>query len=151
MRRIVFLLLVVAAMAHVVASTAPTSRRAREEAVPASVTTIPQRYRDWRCISSAHEEGNLHSIGGVLGNDIAIKAYREGTLPVPDGTIIAAWHYRHLPSEENHRVFGRAQSFVPGSPTNIQFMVKGSTKYAPTAGGGSVTSTPTANLPTRRS
>ena len=84
----------------------------------------------------AHEAGKLNSLGAVLGNDVAIKAYREGTLPYPDGTIIAALHYSHAPSEENNRIFGQAQSFVPGSPTNIQFMVKDSTKYAATGGWG---------------
>jgi len=35
-----------------------------------------------------------------LGNDMfAIKAYRDrGKLLFPDGTIIAALHYRHVPS-----------------------------------------------------
>jgi Cytochrome P460 len=136
MKRIAFLLIAVATVAGVVAVTAPASRRADQEAAPSFVTTIPPGYRDWRFISVAHEEGNLHSLGAVLGNDIAIKAYREGKLPFPDGTIIAALHYSHVPSEENNRVFGRTQSFVPGSPTNIQFMVKDSTKYAATGGWG---------------
>ena len=91
-------------------------------------------------ISVAHEAGgNLNSIGAVLGNDVAIKAYREGKLPCPDGTIIAALHYEHAPSAENNKVFGQAQSFVPGPPTNIQFMVKDSTKYATTGGWGFAT------------
>jgi hypothetical protein len=110
--------------------------RADEQPGPAWVTSIPPGYRDWKLISVAHEEGNLHSIGAVLGNDIAIKAYREGTLPFPDGTIIAALHYRHTPSEENNKVFGRDQSFVAGDPTNVQFMVKDSKKYAATGGWG---------------
>ena len=84
----------------------------------------------------AHEEGNLHSFAVILGNDVAIKAYRDGTLPYPDGTIIAALHYRHVPSEENNKIFGRSQSFVAGPPTNVQFMVKDSTKYAATGGWG---------------
>jgi hypothetical protein len=82
----------------------------------------------------AHEEGNLHSFAAVLGNDVAISAYRGGTLPFPEGTIIAALHWRHSPSEENNKVFGRAQSFVAGSSTNVQFMVKDSKKYAATGG-----------------
>ena len=82
----------------------------------------------------AHEEGDLHSFAAVLGNDVAIKAYREGKLLFPDGTIIAALHYHHVPSEENNRAFGRDQSFVPGPPTNIQFMVKDSKNYAATGG-----------------
>lgn len=84
----------------------------------------------------AHEEGNLNSFSAVLGNEETIKAYREKTLPFPDGAIIAALHYGYTSSEENNRVFGRAQSFVPGSPTNIQFMVKDSKKYAATGGWG---------------
>jgi len=100
------------------------------------VTDIPRGYRDWQWISSAHEAGNLNSLGAVLGNDVAIKAFRAGKLPFPDGTIIAALHYRNIPSEENNAVFGQAQSFVPGAPTNIQLMVKDSAKYAATGGWG---------------
>jgi hypothetical protein len=100
------------------------------------VTQIPPGYRDWRLVSVSHEAGNLNSLGAVLGNDVAIKAYRDGKLPFPDGTIIAALHYSYTPSEENNEVFGRAQSFVPGNPTNIQFMFKDSTKYAATRGWG---------------
>jgi hypothetical protein len=100
------------------------------------VEKIPPGYRDWRLISVAHEEGDLHSFAAVLGNDVAIKAYREGKLPFPDGTIIAALHWRHAPSEENNKVFGRDQSFVAGSPTNVQFMVKDAKKYAATGGWG---------------
>jgi Cytochrome P460 len=33
-------------------------------------------------------------------------------------------------------VFGRDQSFVTGAPTNLEFMVKDSKKYATTAGWG---------------
>ena len=136
MKRITLLLVTVAAMAGVVAYMAPTSGRADKEAAPIFVKKIPPGFRDWRLISVAHEEGNLNSFAAVLGNDVAIKAYREGKLPFPDGTIIAALHYRHAPSEENDRIFGRPQSFVPGPATNIQFMVKDSTKYAATGGWG---------------
>jgi hypothetical protein len=107
------------------------------DAVPAPfVTEIPKGYRDWQWISSAHEAGDLNSLGGILGNDIAIQAYREGKLPFPDGSIIAALHYQHAPSEENNKVFGKEQSFVPGAATNIQFMIKDSKKYAATGGWG---------------
>jgi hypothetical protein len=53
--------------------------------------------------------------------------------------IIGALHYGHVPSSENNKVFGQAQSFVAGPPTNIQFMVKDSTKYAATGGWGFAT------------
>jgi len=136
MKRITFLLVAVAAVTGVVVSRRPASGRADQEAAPAYVTTIPPGYRDWKLISVAHEEGNIHSLGAILGNDVAIEAYREGTLPFPDGTIIAALHYTHSPSAENDKIFGRPQSFTPGAPTNIQFMVKDSVKYAATGGWG---------------
>jgi hypothetical protein len=97
---------------------------------------IPLGYRDWRLISVAHEEGNLNDLRAVLGNDVAIMAYREGKLPFPDGTIIARLAWRYVPSEDNNKVFGRAQSFVAGPPTDVQFMVKDSKKYASTGGWG---------------
>jgi Cytochrome P460 len=107
------------------------------ESSPRFVTDIPQGYRDWRLISVAHEEGDLNDLRAILGNDVAIDAYREGKLPFPDGTIIArlAWNYE--PSEENNNAFGRSQSFVAGPPKNgVQFMVKDSRKYASTGGWG---------------
>jgi hypothetical protein len=136
MRQIAFLLVGIAMVAGIVAYMPPAFGQTHGETAPIFVTKIPLGYRDFRLISVAHEEGNLNSLGAVLGNDVAIKAYREGTLPYPNGTIIVALHYRHAPSEENDRIFGRAQSFVPGPPTNIQFMVKDSQKYAATGGWG---------------
>jgi hypothetical protein len=133
MKRIVFWLVVFAALTVVVASTSP---RSDEAASAIDQGRLPSGYRDWRLISVAHEEGNLHSFAAVLGNDVAIRAYREGKLPFPDGTIVAALHYHHVPSDENNKVFGRDQSFVPGPPTNVQFMVKDSTRYASTGGWG---------------
>jgi hypothetical protein len=100
------------------------------------VTEMPAGYRDWRLVSVAHEEGNLHSFAAVLGNDVAIKAFRDGVLPFPDGTIIAALHYHHVPSAENNKIFGREQSFVAGAPSNVQFMIKDSKKYGSTGGWG---------------
>ncbi len=136
MKRIAWLLVALVIGAGIVEFIAPAPLHANDSAAPIFVTTIPPGYRDWRLISVAHEEGNLHSLGAVLGNDVAINAYREGKLPFPDGTVIAALHYSHVPSEENNKVFGKSQSFVPGAPTNIQFMVKDSTKYAATGGWG---------------
>jgi Cytochrome P460 len=125
-----------AMLASGIAYLVTASGHADEKSAPAYVTQIPAGYRDWRLISVAHEEGNLHSFAAVLGNDVAIKAFRDGKLPFPDGTIIVAMHYSHIPSAENNKVFGREQSFVPGPPTNIQFEVKNSKLYAATGGWG---------------
>src|SRR5262249_25598615 len=82
------------------------------------VTKIPSGYRDWRLISVAREEGSLNDIRAVLGNDAAIKAYREGKLPFPEGTIIARLAWSFDSSEENNKLFGTPQSFVAGGPKN---------------------------------
>jgi hypothetical protein len=136
MRRIALLLVTVAMVAGVVASTAPASGTADEDAASIFGIKIPPGYRDWKLISVAHEEGNLNDLRAIMGNDVAIKAYRERKLPFPDGTIIARLAWKYVPSEENNKVFGRSQSFVAGSPTNVQFMVKDSKKYAATGGWG---------------
>jgi hypothetical protein len=125
-----------ATLASMIAIMVTASGQEDKSSAPVYLTKIPSGYRDWRVISVAHEEGDLHSFAVVLGNDLAIKAYREGKLPFPDGAIIAALHYKHTPSEENNKVFGKQQSFVPGPPTNIQFEVKDSKKYAATGGWG---------------
>jgi len=120
------------AIAHLMSA----SGHADEGSAPVYVTQLPKGYRDWKVISVAHEEGDLHSFAVVLGNDVALKAYREGTLPFPDGTIIVALHYKHAPSEENNKVFGREQSFIAGAPTNIQVEIKDAKRYAATGGWG---------------
>ena len=138
MKKITFLLLAVAIVAAAVVFTARASRRTDQEIAPIFVTTIPPGYREWRLISVAHEEGDLNDIRAILGNDEAIKAYREAKLPFPEGTVIARIAWRHVASDENNKVFGRAQSFVPGEapPWYLQFMVKDSKKYAATGGWG---------------
>ena len=136
MRRIALLLVAVIALAGVVACKARESGQADREAAPIFGIKIPPGYRDWRLISVAHEEGNLNDIRAILGNDVAIKAYREGKLPFPDGTIIARIAWSYVPSEENNKVFGRPQSFVAGPAINVQFLVKDSKKYAATGSWG---------------
>jgi hypothetical protein len=136
MRRSTFLLVAVAVVSEVAGYLASMSGQTNKPAGPIYVTQIPPGYRDWPVISVAHEEGNLNSLGVKLGNDAAIKAYREEKLPFPNGAIIAAVHWSNVPSDENNNVFGRAQSFVPGATTNVQFMIKDSKKYAATGGWG---------------
>ncbi len=137
MKRIVMLLIVVVTLIGVVAFLSPATRHAAQEDAPLFVTQIPPGYRDWRLISVAREEGTLNDIRAILGNDVAIKAYREGKLPFPDGAIIARLAWSHDASEENNKVFGQPQSFVAGTPKNgVQFMVKDSKKYAATGGWG---------------
>src|SRR4029434_8255849 len=139
MRRITVLLVAVATLVGVVAFTAIMSRHTTaQEAAPIFVTEIPAGYRDWKVVSVAHEEGDLNDIRAILGNDVAIEAYRAGKLPFPEGAIVGRIAWSYVPSEENNKTFGRAQSFVAGAPTDfyLQFMVKDSRKYAATGGWG---------------
>jgi hypothetical protein len=136
MRPFTFSLVVAAIMTGLVSLISPSPGHADGQSAALYVAEVPQGYGDWRWISSAHEAGKLNSLGAVLGNDVAVNAFREKKLPFPDGMIIAALHYRNIPSEDNNKVFGQVQSFVPGAPMNIQFMVKDSKKYSVTGGWG---------------
>jgi Cytochrome P460 len=136
MRVIAYLLGAVVALTGVVVYMAHASEQADGAAAPIFGVKIPPGYRDWKLISVAHEAGNLNDLRAILGNDVAVKAYREGKLPFPDGSIVARLAWSYVPSEENNKVFGRDQSFVAGSPTNVQLMVKDSRKYAATGGWG---------------
>jgi Cytochrome P460 len=136
MKRTAILLVAVAAVAGIAASSAPASSSTDEAAAPTFGVKIPPGYRDWKLISVAHEEGNLNDLRAILGNDVAIKAYREGKLPLPDGAMIARLAWSYVPLEESSQAFGHPQSFAAGEPTNVQFMVKDSKKYASTGGWG---------------
>jgi hypothetical protein len=136
MRSIAYLLGAVVALAGFAMYIAHASAQSDGEAAPLFGVTIPPGYRDWKLISVAHEAGNNNDLRAILGNDVAIKAYREGKLPYPDGTIIARLAWSYVPSEENNKVFGRDQSFVAGAPINLQLMVKDSRKYAASGGWG---------------
>ena len=155
MKRVIFALVGVGALASAVTITAPVSGQSGGEAAPVYGIKLPQGYRDWHLISvsrlaggksdnSAVFEGHMahNQLRTLLGNEIATKAFREGQLPFPDGAMIAALHWNEGSSDENDKVlaigFPNAglQSSVPESAVNVQFMVKDSKKYAATAGWG---------------
>jgi len=131
---------------YITKSTAQSGQpQAEGGASPTSGIAIPAEYREWRLISVNHLSGaggKLKQVRAQLGNDIAIKAFREGTLPFPDGAIIAALHWNENSSDENNKVLAIGfpgadlQSSVAGSAENVQFMVKDSKKYAATGGWG---------------
>ena len=151
MKRIASLLVAVAMGALLVAYTTPTSGQGGEAASPIYGLTIPAGYRDWKLISVGRLGGSNNDLRAKLGNDVAIKAYRKGKIPFPDGTIIARLAWREVTSEENDMALGDVHSFVTGSATNLEFMVKDSKKYAATGGRGLPRNLPTANQTARRS
>src|SRR5262245_12084961 len=142
-----------AAVAVLIVATGVTVAQAPDEAAaPIYGIKAPAGYRDWALISVARVGTPLNDMRAKLGNDVAIKAYRQGkTTPFPDGTIIARLAYSQTMSEENNQAirgvleqaYGPetaqkilAESFVAGAATNVQFMVKDSKKYASTGGWG---------------
>ena len=150
MRRIIFLPIAAALSVGVLGAQAP--RQTDAQAAPIYGIKIPPGYRNWTLISMANVGSPVNDIRAKLGNDLAIRTYREGKTSFPDGAIIARLAYQQVTSEENNRVFRAAAeqrglpadqidkllaaSFVAGPPTNVQFMVKDAKKYASTGGWG---------------
>ena len=163
MKRIVFALVGIGALGGVIGTTAPVSGQSDSEAAPIYGIKLPQGYRDWRLISVKQltgkqltgAGGELKQLRAELGNDLAIKAFRDGTLPFPDGAIIAALHWNEVSSDSDNRVLAAGfpklglQSSFAGSAVNVQFMVKDSKSTPRPAAGDSPTSR-TANLAMRR-
>ena len=137
-------LLFVAAMALIVGGVITLGAFASEPATgkvsaprsPVFGVTLPEGYRNWQTISVAHEAGNNNDIRVILGNDVAMKAFRAGQVPYPDGTIIARLAWKYESSARNNAIFGRDQSFVAGEPTNVQISVKDSKRFPDTDGWG---------------
>ncbi len=99
-------------------------------AAPIYGVTIPEGYRRWELIAPAQEAEPLDELRAVLGNSVASEAYREATLPFPNGTVLAKLAWKHVQSPE----FEPAS--IPGAATTVQIMVKDSKRYAATGGWG---------------
>src|SRR4029077_11239938 len=143
-------LAVTAAAAGIAAYMGAAFGQSNGDAAPIYGIKIPDGYRDWRLISVKQltgkqltgTGGELKQLRAQLGNDLAIKAFRDGTLPFPDGAIIAALHWNEESSDADDQALaagfpsaGLKSSFA-GSAVNAQFMVKDSKKYAASGGWG---------------
>jgi hypothetical protein len=120
---------ILAASGFVAAAAADDDTKPRA-ASPIYGVTIPEGYRQWELIAPAEEADPLNELRTVLGKVVATRAYREATLPFPDGTILAKLAWKRIQSPE----FESAS--VPGAATTVQVMVKDSKKYASTGGWG---------------
>ncbi|HEX3683044.1 MAG TPA: cytochrome P460 family protein [Bryobacteraceae bacterium] len=152
MKRITLFAVAVGILAGVVAFRTPASGQTDLDATPIYGIKIPSGYRDWPLISVARVGGPVNDIRAKLGNDVAMRAFRAGTNPFPDGTVIARLAWTQVTSDENNAALRSAmlsqrlspdviqkvlsESSVAGSPTNVQFMVKDSKKYASAGGWG---------------
>ena len=109
-------------------SALPAATAADIVAAPTGVT-IPKGYRNWQVIAPSQRD-DTDEIRVILGNNIAMKAFRANTLPFPDGTILAKLAWKRAKSTEFDN------TFVPGDPVKVEIMVKNSKKYASTGGWG---------------
>ena len=106
--------------AHPRLNRAGIGRRLDETGPPIFLTEVPRGFRDWKLVAvSRLTRGDGTSLPRAqLGNEIAIKAYREAKLPFPDGAIIVALHWNEISSDENDKVLAKGfpgagiQSFI---------------------------------------
>ena len=150
MRRIALIAAAVTAVAGVAVYMESAPGQSNGDAAPIYGVKLPDGYRDWRLISVKRLTGKqltgtgreLKQLRAELGNDLAIKAYRDGTLPFPDGSIIAALHWNEDSSDADNQALASGfpglglESTFAGSAVNAQFMVKDSKKYAASGGWG---------------
>lgn len=122
MKRIALLLIGVVALAGAITFMTAASGQADEGSSPIYGVKIPANYREWKLIAVDNllVAGKTDQLCAQLGNDVAIKAFKEGKVPFPDGAIIAAVHWTRIRSEDNSNVlagpFPGAQTSVVGSP-----------------------------------
>ncbi len=119
-----------------IASISSSAGGTDDEASPIFGVRIPAGYRQWSLIAVSHEAGNLDELRGILGNAVAMKAFQDGTLPLPEGAIIAKVAWKQVSSLGDDAALGSMQAYVPGAPTTVQIMIKDSAKYAETGGWG---------------
>lgn len=150
MKRIALIAVGVTAVVGVDAYMRSASGQSNGDTAPIYGVKLPNGYRDWRVISVKQltgkqltgAGGELKQLRAELGNDLAIKAFRDGTLPFPDGAIIAALHWNEESSDFDNQALAAGfpglglQSSFAGSAVNVQFMVKDSKKYAASGGWG---------------
>jgi len=89
-------------------------------------------YEDWSVVAMS-EDGGMFAV--ILGNPVAIAAFREGIpgngKPFPDGAALAKIHYQPKQQETYP-----GQPMVPGTHLNSHFMEKDSKRFADSGGWG---------------
>lgn len=99
-------------------------------AAPVYGVKLPAGYQDWPLIAPAQEAAPLDELRVVVGNAVAMRAYRDNVRPFPDGTVLVKRAWKHVPSPDF------APASIPGDATTVQVMVKDSVRYAATGGWG---------------
>ena len=97
---------------------------------PSHGIAYPEGWQNWATIAVSHRTDNK-TLRTILGNDIAVKAAREGkTNPWPDGAILGKVVWK----DAQHETWQAAQA--PGKFVHAEFMFKDAKKYKDTYGWG---------------
>lgn len=118
------------------AATPGTSRNTHHTTVadaarsPIYGIAIPSGYRSWELVAPAEEAEPFDELRVVLGNPIAIRAYRQKSARFPDGSMLVKLAWKRTPSPD----FETAT--IPGEPTTVQVMVKDAQRFAASGGWG---------------
>ena len=99
-------------------------------AAPVFGVTLPDGYQDWPLIAPAQEAAPFNELRAVVGNGVAMRAFRDQQRPFPDGTVLVKRAWKRVPSPDF------ASASIPGDATTVQVMVKDSKRYAATGGWG---------------
>ncbi len=113
-----------AALGLLVAGTGQAADRAAVTGV-----VMPEGYREWVAVATIHrtDKGRIRM---MLANPMMVRAYRFGTLPFPDGPVIAELVYSAVKSPTWDT------AVVPGEQVSIEFMVKDSARFPQNKGWG---------------
>lgn len=130
MRKMLFASIAAGVLSSAVAAAFATTTPNPEQLSPIYGVSLPDGYRKWELIAPALEAAPLNELRAVVGNDVAVKAYQDGRLLFPDGTVLVKLAWKHTQSPE----FESAS--IPGAATTVQVMVKDSKKYAASGGWG---------------
>lgn len=109
------------------AATAASVKEVKDEYNGVSYKDLA-RFRDWKAVTTTERFDN-GTMRLILGNDITLKAIREGhTRPFPNGAIFAKVAWDQLPDS--------AGVIHTGAYKQVEFMIRDSEKYGSTQGWG---------------
>ena len=128
MRYLAAMVVALIAAAWVLSLPFPAATAADIVAAPTGVT-IPKGYRNWQIVAPSQRD-DKDEIRVILGNNIAMRAFRAKRLPFPDGAILAKLAWKRVKSAEFDN------TFVPGEPQRVEFMEKNAKKYTASGGWG---------------
>jgi hypothetical protein len=133
-------LAVVATIAGLAALIAPAPGHANGQSAAPYVTEIPQGYRGWKWISSAHEAGKLNSLGAVLGNDVAFNASGMASFRTRTARLLSLYITRTSHRQKTTKSLARTNLSFPGPPQTFSLWSRTRRNTPQPVAGGSATS-----------